>query len=328
MSFLQRSLPELRDLVETTIAVAAAADVGLFHALADGPVTRRELTGRLGLNTRAVDMLLPVLADLGAVALQGEVVALTEPARRRLADPSSPEYLAGGLPHWLHTLEAWVQLPGALRTGKPPSARPDAPDPEDLARFMAAMASAPQERVDRIVDACLGRRPDARRVLDLGGGPGHFSKAFARRGLNVTLLDTPDTVHFVRDAYGLSRVKGLSLFPGDFLADPLPAGPFDVVIMSNVLHIYSPPENRLLLRKVADVTEPGGIVAIADFIRGRSPTAARFALVMLLRTEGGNSYRAEEFEGWLEATGFEGVEITDLDPGRHVITAVRRPTPG
>jgi hypothetical protein len=69
---------------------------------------------------------------------------------------------------------------------------------------------------------------------------------------------------------------------------------------------------------------PGGGIAIADFVRGRSPRAARFALVMLLRTEGGDTYTEREYADWLDSAGFDGMRIDDLDAERQLVTARRR----
>lgn len=340
MRIAGHELSELRDLSETTATVAVACEAGVFTALADGPATARELAARAGLDERAVGILLPVLAEAGALeraTAAGEAsgsdrarFALTGEARRHLADPASPDFEGGGLPLWLDGLRAFTRLPEVLRSGEPV----ERPEPEDeaeraeaeregLEKFMAGMAAAPDARVRRIVDACLERSSGARRALDLGGGPGHMARAFVDRGLRVTLFDRPETVDFVAGAYGLSDVDGLELSGGDFVEDPLPEGPFDVVLMSNILHIYSVATNRALLEKVAEVTAPGGVVAIADFFRGRSDRAVRFAMVMLLKTEGGDTYTEGEIATWLEGAGFRKPETVGVDEDRHLITAVR-----
>lgn len=333
-------LTELRDLAETTATVAAACEAGVFTALRESPATPPELAARTDLDERAVGILLPALAEAGVLERvtgtggapdpAGSRFALTVEARRHLADPDSPDFEGGGLPLWLDGLRAFTRLPEVLRSGEPV----ERPEPEGeaerakaeregLKKFMAGMAAAPDARVRRIVDACLERAPDARHALDLGGGPGHMARAFVERGLRVTLFDRPETVDFVADAYGLSEVERLELVGGDFIEDALPDGPFDVVLMSNVVHIYSPEENRALLERVAGVTAPGGVVAIADFFRGRSDRAVRFAMVMLLKTEGGNTYAEEEIASWLSAAGFRTPETVQVDDDRHLITAVR-----
>jgi len=330
-------LTELRDLAETTATVAAAADVGLYRALAEigEPATAEEVAGRAGLDSRAVGVLLPVLAEIGVLERADDAgpedrFTLTGPARRALADPDSGEYEAGGLPLWIHNLRAFTRLPEVLRSGEPLEREEESVEEarDSLRRFMAGMAAAPPERVERIVAACLDRaaaRPSpVRAALDLGGGPGHMARAFAARGLETTLFDRPETIDYVADAYGLEDVDGLELAGGDFVEDPLPEGPFDVVLISNVVHIYSPERNRALLRKVAGVTSPGGVIGIADFFRGRSRRAVHFALVMLLRTEGGDTYPEDEVGAWLEDAGFVEPETVRVDEDRHLITAVRK----
>lgn len=324
MAFQDHDLTELRDLAEMTVTVASAAEVGVFRALAGGPATPGELARELELDPRAVELLLPVLAELGLVARQDGTYALTPTARERLSDPSSPEYAGDGLPHWRHRMASWSRLPEALRTGEPLPRPAGGRSRSAIARFMRAVAAAPDERIRRVVDLCLERRPDARSVLDLGGGPGRYALAFAGRGLEATLLDTPDTVEHVARAFELEEVDSVRLVGADFLTDPLPDGPFDVVLLSNVLHIYSPAENRALLRRAADVTSEGGVAAIAEFVRGRSPRAARKGLFMLLRTEGGGTYTGGELRGWLADAGFGAAEIHDLDPERQLVTAIRR----
>jgi SAM-dependent methyltransferase len=326
-------LTRLRDLAEATATVAAAYEAGVFAGLDAGPATSDELAGRTGLDARAVGILLPVLVELELLREDAGRYQLTGPVRRHLVDRESGEFEAGGLPLWLRNLRRFTHLPEVLASGDP--VERDEPDSvtqrENLARFMAGMAAAPDARVQEIVNVCLERleafgagladRP--RRMLDLGGGPGHMTRAFVERGLRGTLFDRPETVEFVADAYGLVEVEGLELVGGDFLEDPLPEGPFDVVLMSNVVHIYSPADNRELFRKVAAVTAPGGVAAVADFFRGRSERAVRFALVMLFNTEGGNTYTEAEIGGWLEEAGFRAPETAQVDADRHLITAAR-----
>lgn len=333
-------LSELRDLAETTATVAAAYDAGVFRALAEeagGAATAADVAARAGLDPRAVGILLPVLAEIGLVERDGTGAdarfALTGEARRGLADPDADEFEGGGLPLWLHNLRAFTHLPDVLASGEPLEREEEDADEAraSLARFMAGMAASPRARLERIVDACLARLPARRRapdvrrrtVLDLGGGPGHMTRVFVERGLRGTLFDRPETIDFVAGAYGLDAVDGLELAGGDFMEDPLPDGPFDVVLISNVVHMYAAERNRELLRKVAGVTAPGGVVGVADFFRGRSRRAVRFALVMLLRTEGGNSYTEDEVGTWLARAGFEAPETVQVDEDRHLITAVR-----
>lgn len=323
--FRELPLGTLRDLAEMTALVAAAARVGVFRALLDGPATPEELARSFDLDPRAVEIVLPALADVGLVEERDGLYGLTDRSRHELADPSSPDFAGRGLPHWLRSLRAWARLDDVLREGGPLEGDDGGEgDEERLARFMEAMAAAPGERVRRLVRTSLERHPAPRTALDLGGGPGHIARAFVDEGLRVTMVDTPETAAYVRDAYDLERQEDLRVVGADFLTDPLPEGPFDVVLLSNVTHIYPAAENRRLLEKVAGVTKAGSVVAIQDFVRGRSPRAARFALLMLMKTDGGNTFPAADYRAWLDEAGFSKMEVADLDRERQLVTAVRR----
>ena len=323
MEFTEHSLAELRDLAEATATVAAAAEVGIFHQLAREPGTWEEVAQALELDPRAVQILLPALADFGVVEKDGSRFRLTERTRRELGDPESPQYQGRGLPLWLENLRGWTRLPEVLRRGTPILQEDDASDEEALARYMAGMAATPEERIRRVVDACLARIQDGTRALDLGGGPGSYARELARRGLETTLLDRPETVEFVASEYGPQETEGVHLHGADFLSDPLPDGPFHVVLVSNVIHLLGPEENRELLGRVGEVTAPGGVVGGADFIRGVSSRAPRFALVMLLRTPQGNTYGRGEVQEWLVEAGFRDVAMEAVDDDRHLVTGVR-----
>lgn len=314
---------DYRDGAEVAATVAAAVKTGLFEALGDGPLTAAGIAKRAGLDARATRIVLEALADLGLVAQSGDRYAPTDEGRRRFADRDSPDYVGKGLPLWLTNLRRWTRLPEALAQGGLPDQQEAQRSEDQLADFLAGMAAGPPERTRRMVRGCLDRHPEARSVLDLGGGPGHIARAFVDAGLEATMVERPEVVDYGRRALGLGEVEGLTLVAGDFLTDPLPAGPFDIVLMSNITHIYGPDENRRLLARVAEVVRPGGLVAIADFVRGRSPRAARFAVVMLLATEAGDTYDADTYRAWLDDAGCGDMVIEDVDVDRQMITARR-----
>jgi SAM-dependent methyltransferase len=315
-------LGELRDLADATVLVAAASEAGMFQALGSGPASAKELAEKLDFDERATRIVLHALEATGLLERVEGRFAPTPRCARELCDPAADGFLGRGLPHWLHALRARTRIGEVLRRGGPLRRRDVPRSPKHVARFTAAMAAAPSERLERIVSLCLERRPDASSILDLGGGSGNLTRAFVARGLSGTLFDTPDIVAHVVEAYGLDDVQGLDVVAGDFTRDELPEGPFDLVVLSNVIHIYPPAVVQDLFEKAADVMAPGSVLAVVESLRGRSPRAADVGLHMLLKSDAGDAYSGEQIETWTRAS-FEDCRVVDVDELRQLVTAVR-----
>lgn len=245
-------------------------------------------------------------------------------------DRDAPDYEGASMELWRAHLRRWTaELGEAVRHGGAPRGEEPAEEGDEearLRRFLAAMDNKDPALVRSTVQACLARLEpadrDRPRVLDLGGGPGTFVRAFAARGARTVLFDKPEVLEIARRDYGLAEHPGVELHAGDFL-EALPDGPFDLVLLANITHIYDPAVNADLLRGVQEILRPAGVVAILDFVRGLTPFAALFAITMLLNTERGSTYERGQYEAWLADAGFDAVRFHRLDADRHLITARR-----
>ena len=86
--------------------------------------------------------------------------------------------------------------------------------------------------------------------------------------------------------------KRIGVAEGQCLSDPLPSGPFDLVFISNLLHIYKEGEAKKIVKKAAGVLSPSGILAVHDYIFGcgDSMAASLFDMTMLIGTPQGRCY--------------------------------------
>ena len=90
------------------------------------------------------------------------------------------------------------------------------------------------------------------------------------------------------------------------------ASGYDVMLISNVLHMAGPEENEALIGKLAKHLDAGGMMIVHEsFIDHAAPSAERamFSLQMLVATDAGQCYSYEEVGGWLAAAG-----LIDIHP--------------
>ncbi len=305
-----------RSFMQSRILLSAV-ELGVFRAVAGGAQTAEDVAGAIGADVRATGMLLDALVAIELLEKAQGRYRLSV-ASAACFGPGVPAYQGQALMHAVRLWDSWSRLSDCVRLGHPPErAQMDGRDEEGTRAFIAAMHSYASAEADAIV-----ARIDlagVRRILDLGGGSGRFAIAFARAcpQADVTVFDlpavTPLTEGYVADA-GLSvRTR-----PGDMLADEFGQG-YDLVWISSICHMFSPEQNVHILRKVREALAPGGRVVIRDFLlepdRTSPPGAAVFALNMLVNTERGNSYTAEEYVEWLGDAGLRDARVERLQPG-------------
>ena len=109
---------------------------------------------------------------------------------------------------------------------------------------------------------------------------------------------------------------------GDFTVG-LPKGPFDLVYLGNVCHIYGEKENRKLFIDASNELDVGGRIVINDMIRGTGPGPSLFAVNMLLNTASGGTWTYEQYKTWLEDARF-AVSGYDEVAGKQLITATKK----
>ena len=294
----------------------AGVELDLFTHLGKKSAAAKEIARKADASPEGVEFLLNALTGMGLLAKTGERYRNT-PLSRTYLDTASTQsitnfiWLAGR--HW----EDWIGLTDAVRKGRRPQRRPFRDDPAFRKRFAKAL----HERSFYLAPKIL--RPldlrGARTLLDLGGGAGSYAFALLVKypGLHATIFDRPAAVKVaLAEAKRADLSEQVEVLGGDLFADAY-GGPYDVIFYSNVVHIYSPQENRKILRKIKTALQPGGRLIIVEYFldkdRVRPPDVSSFNLMMFLFTERGRCYTWEEVTGWLKQAGFSRFRRTRVD---------------
>jgi tRNA (cmo5U34)-methyltransferase len=186
---------------------------------------------------------------------------------------------------------------------------------------------------DRYLDLMLTEIPDYRRlqdeaaaataglrverVLELGTGTGESAKR--------VLAVHPHASWTGVDASAAMLGRAREALPGAELLnarleEPLPAGPFDLVVSVLAVHHLSQEAKQHLFRRVTDVLRAGGGFVLADVVVPDDPADGRIPIDGVVDLPD----RLDDQLAWLRAAGFDAEPTwTRLDLA--VVRAVRRP---
>ncbi len=293
--------------------IAAWSELGLFDALAEGPRALAELPG----DARALEVTVPVLKHLGLLYSDGDRVMLSRTARElweRGQMPTARNF---------EFLRDQARMAEVLERGGPVADERGykgtdggtrADDSEQTARFLDMLYRRSEDSA-RLVHECLAPLlPANSSMLDLGGGHGRYARVFADAGHPATLFDFPYVIDYARGRHG----DALAYIGGDFREPDVDfGGPYDLVLLSNIVHGESDELNRALAGRLAAHLAPGGYLVLKDMFldeHGQDPeNAVFFGLTALFYTSAGRSHSIDRARAWLRDAGLESPHLTLLD---------------
>jgi tellurite methyltransferase len=149
---------------------------------------------------------------------------------------------------------------------------------DDRARWQARYRTAspgPAREPAPFLTSLEAELPRAGAALDVAGGAGRNALWLARRGLAVTLVDIAPAALALAGAAAQAEGLAVTLREADLDHDPLPPGPFVLVVCIDYLR-------RELFAAFPEVLAPGGLLVFAQPTRSnltRHPhPSARFLL--------------------------------------------------
>jgi tRNA (cmo5U34)-methyltransferase len=134
-------------------------------------------------------------------------------------------------------------------------------DPATYLSNMLAEVPAYAELQEQTAAATEG--VEARTVLELGVGTGETARRVMPRHPEATLLGIDSSEEMLARARETLPEADLQLAR---LEDPLPSGPFDLVVSALAVHHLDPDGKRDLFRRIANVLRPGGRFVLADVV--------------------------------------------------------------
>jgi len=281
--------------VETAAVIDAAHRLGVLRLLTTSSRNATELASDLCLDPPATNRLLDTLVQLGLLRRDTGGSCAANPAAVRSLEKVT---------------EAWGALSTVVRTGIPVTQADTADGAAafypTFARQLAAWFAPAAARLGELLS------PPPGRILDIGAGAAPWSIAIANEHTHVTALDLPAILPVTRAAVTEAGLATrFSYLAGDVFTTDLPAAAYDLALIGNLCHLFSPELNRSLLGKLRHCVRPGGRIAIVDVLPTTDPlrqlTISRYELGLLLRTSAGRVYPLTAYLTWSAEAGFPGL---------------------
>jgi SAM-dependent methyltransferase len=277
--------------------IMAGTKLGIFEALAAGPLSAAEVAAHCKTDSYATIKLLNALVGAGYLRIKKERYFLKPVAQKWLLKDSPRSIYDKMMFHfteweWTANYEAYV------RTGKPLIIH-DILSEETWGVYQRGMRSL----------VALQAREVIWRMLDIGGSHGYFSVAFCRRypTLRAVVLDLPEAVKhaaplLAKEGMGARVVHRV----GNAITDDLGTDAWDLVFISQFVHHFDDATNRDLVRRAGRALRPGGFLVIQDVLSpsvGNKKEVALLADLYIASTSQSGSWSLESTADWQRAAG-------------------------
>ena len=313
----------------------SAVELGIFGALADGPLNLSDLRARLGLHERSARDFFDALVAMKLLQRDNTGRYSNSEEADLFLNPARPEYM-GGLIEMLNArlYGFWGSLTEALRTGAPQNEAKQGgdmfaslyTDPDRLEGFLRAMTG--QTRPVARALASVFPWQNVRTVFDIGTAQGcvPVELATVHPHLEGGGFDLPAVApSFARYVESRGLKERLRFVPGDFFADDLPRA--DVLIMGLILHDWDLPTKRMLIGKAHAALEKGGSLIVYEFLiddeRRTHLPGLLMSLNMLIETRGGFDYTGADCIGWMRDAGFAEARVVPLTTTHSAVIATK-----
>lgn len=302
----------MKDLVRcargfmTSRVFLTAVELGVFQSIGRDHLTVAQLSSKTETDPDGLEVLLNALTAASLIRKKDSMYS-NHPQMAELFIQDSPHYQGDVFHHCAAHWASWCDLTKIVKTGEHGSRSWTQQEQINLANTMKYQAKMTAPHIISQVDFS-----NAKRMIDLGGGPGGYGIEFAcfNPDLTVVIFERNEEALkiAVRDAKCRNVLPRVIIQNGDFFVDDIGQG-YDLVFLSSVLCLFSPEKARLLLDRAARALNVGGQLVVVDIMPNGDRTgplnAAMFAVTILVNTTGGRCHSIQEVQTLLRSVGLK-----------------------
>lgn len=293
-------------------------EAGIFDHLADGPRPAAELATLSSLDPGGAEALLDAGVALGLLRKRDDRYTPTELSSRFLSG-SSPESLSQWVLVMGRWFTPWAGLRRCLEIGR--SAEPQGSriteEYDYLSNFIMGMHEYAARSSDSVAETI--ELPEARTLVDVGGGAGTYSIALCRKygALSAVVVDQEPVLALTHEAVSHAGLLHRIRFEADDYRTAAFGRDADAILFSNVLHQESRGVGLGMLQRARAALRRNGKVIVHGHFLNEDRVSPVFATLHNLSArvlwDGGHSYTRAEMKGLIEESGFGDVRILPVE---------------
>lgn len=317
---------EQANLYQNSIVFLTAIELDLFNTIGYDNLTAEEIASKLDIPVRGLIRLLNALVALNFLRKDGARYSNNSNGLNYLVR-GSPNYIGNFRPFRL-TFGRWLNLTKTIKEG---GSRDDfnfrnlpAEDIDSILSFMNWRANRQAPEFIKFLNLSK-----VMRVLDLGCGPGTFGMEILKYNINIdlTLFDYPEIIGFTRKFIERKGFNGLvRTKQGDFLIDDIGKN-YDLIIISNVLRLYSFNDCLRILNKAFDALNYKGKVVVQEILLETTRISPIFgtlhSLELFLTTSNGDLLTEPEIILLLKEAWFSEIQKYSTSYGTTIFVGTK-----
>lgn len=319
------------------LSVTADFDLGTQILERSNSVTATDLASLLKIDRRALTVLLDALVGLGYFSKSNDARYSVVEQFMEPLDSRHPKTFIPMLRHNGNCLRSWSQLANVVSDGIPAQKPSSILGAEaDNVSFILAMNAIGRTVVVPMLEdmkkhGVLTFAKENIRFIDIGGASGTYTLAFleALPQAEGTIFDLPVAIREARKRFASTQLESrISFIEGDFYQNEFPSG-FDFAWISAIIHQHGRTESQALYEKAYRALNPGGRIAIRDFVIESNRTVpvagTLFGINMLVNTRNGMVYTFDEICTDLKAAGFVNIRFAVPSDTMSSVVCAERP---
>ncbi|QZY51662.1 methyltransferase family protein [Leucobacter tenebrionis] len=299
----------------------AAARIGLFKALADGPKSLSELAAATQHAERQVRTLADAMNSLGLLGRENGVYSLAEDAEKYLSGKGEID-----LTPFIAFLGdiSYKQWLGYDKTVDTDEAGTLDLDEAGWAFFLNGVMTYNALHAEQFGEAFdFSQYRDA---LDFGGLAAGFSIVAMQQNpeLKTRFVYAPDMSGGIAEAAAAAGLADRVTVEEGATESTEPGGEHDLVLLTHVLHRFDEAQNRAILRASRGAAAEGATLMLLDFFLDEDETQRPIDALHAgeyFNIDGTVVYPIAQVEGWLAETGWKAERLVALPGSPRVLVA-------